>query len=296
LIGVTALAEARLWTDSTGRYTLEAELVTMNDRSVVLQRADHELVAVPIDQLSEADREYLQSQSAAELARQATEPLQTWTLVDGTQLVGRIVDYTVRDVTLQRRRGRIYVNDRVLENLPEFYQRIVPQIVAHFENLHRADRQSLESWLVRQRGQPRTFRVEGVVLETETGDEFAVPFFLLSADELGVLQPGWEEWLAAHGGNDYDALADHAFLLQSLAAARQRDRQVQRQVAMMNLQLQAVQAGLTSLWEVTLYPPAGRGGRPQWVVVPGRDSRQATQNALAKFPGYVVGPIRRVAP
>ena len=288
-------AVARVWTDTSGGYTLEAELFAVNDHSVVLQRADHELVAIPIDKLSEKDREYLKSKEADSLVRKSTDAMQTWTLLDGTKVVGRFVDYTHRDMTLQRRRGRIYVNDCVLENLAEFYQKLVPQIVAHFEKLQRADRRSLEAWLVRQRAQPRTFHLDGIVLEMENGDEFAVPFFLLSEDDLNVLKPGWNEWLSAHEGHDYEEREKHAFLLRSLAAARYRDKQVRREIAQMNLKLQAVPAGLTSLWEVTLYPPAGQVGPPQWVVVPGRDSRQATVAALGQFPGYAVGPIRRVA-
>jgi hypothetical protein len=56
---VDGISWARVWTDSTGHYSLDATLVTFNDRSVVLQREDHELVAIPIDQLSEKDRVFL---------------------------------------------------------------------------------------------------------------------------------------------------------------------------------------------------------------------------------------------
>jgi hypothetical protein len=83
--------------------------------------------------------------------------------------------------------------------------------------------------------------------------------------------------------------------LRSLAAARYRDKLVQREIAMMQLKLQAIQAGVTSLWEVTLLPGAGQGGPPQWVVVPGRDSRQAIAAALQQNPGFVAGPVRRVS-
>jgi hypothetical protein len=269
----TGLA-ARLWTDTTGSYTLEADLVAFSDTTVVLQRADHDLVAFPIDKLSDQDRQYLKSQDAGDLMKKSIEGPQTWTLRDGTKITGRMVDFTERDMTVQRRRGRIYVNDRVLENLPEFYQMLVPRIVAKLENLRSADRRALESWLIQQRGQPRTFHLEGVVLELESGDEYAVPFFLFS---------------------DGDAQAERAFLLRSLAAARHRDKQVQREIAMMQLKLQAVQAGVTSLWEVTLYPSSGQVGQPRWVVVPGRDSRQATAAALQQNPGFVAGPVRRVS-
>ena len=47
LVGrASSIILAREWTDSTGRYTLEADLVASNDRLVVLQRADHELGAI----------------------------------------------------------------------------------------------------------------------------------------------------------------------------------------------------------------------------------------------------------
>jgi hypothetical protein len=290
---MTAAAEARVWTDSSGRYTLEAKLVTFNDKSVVLQREDHELVAIPIDKLSEQDRAFLKSKEAGETSQAAWGGMQTWTLRDGTKLVGRIVDYATRDITLQRRRGRIYVNDRVYENLPEFYQLLIPKIVAQIENLRASDRPSLESWLARQPGATRTLHLEGVVLETENGDEYGVPFAMFSDKDLKLLKPGWEKWLAAHGDKNYDDLDHRAFMLRSLAAARAHDARVEREIAMM--QLQAVAAGLTSLWEVTLYPAAGHGGPPLWVVEPGRTSRDATEAALARNPGYVAGPVRRVA-
>lgn len=255
-------ALGRLWTDSTGRYTLDAELVAFSNTAVVLKRADHELVAVPIDKLSDQDRRFLNSQDAGKCTNELSGGEQTWSLRDGSQLVGRIVDYASRDVTIQRRRGRIYVNDRVFENLPEFHQRIIPQIVAQFEGLQRADRRSLEDWLVRQRGAARTFHLNGVRLETQNGDEYAVPFALLSDADLKLIKPRWNDWLMAHRNNDYTALEDRAFLLSSLVAAHQHDQQVQREIALMQLKMQAVAAGVTSLWEVTLYPTAGQIGPP----------------------------------
>ncbi|MEZ6073487.1 MAG: SHD1 domain-containing protein [Pirellulales bacterium] len=286
---------ARVWTDSRGAYTLEADLVMFNDATVILQRGDHELVAIPIDALSEEDRDYLESSDAISAAKQTSEAAQTWVLNNGVEVTGRIVDYTARDVTLQRRRRRIYVNDRVLENLPTFYQELVPAIVAHVEQLPQADRRSLEAWLVRQRAQPRTFHLEGVILETENGDEYAIPFFLFNDDDLKLLHPGWDDWEAAWGRDDVNAAHEWAFLLESLAAARYHDRRVQREIAMLQLKLQAVDVGLTSLWEVTLYPLPGQHLPPQWVVVPGRDSRQATDTALQMNPGFAAGPVRRVS-
>ena len=72
-------------------------------------------------------------------------------------------------------------------------------------------------------------------MEMENGDEYVIPFFFFSANDLKLLQPGWEAWLAAHGSAKYDEQDQQAFLLQSLAAARQRDQEVQRAIATMQL-------------------------------------------------------------
>lgn len=61
VLSLTALSTAwsRTWTDTTGRYTIDADLVEVKEGNVVLKKADGELVSVPIDKLSRADRQYL---------------------------------------------------------------------------------------------------------------------------------------------------------------------------------------------------------------------------------------------
>ncbi|QDU90351.1 hypothetical protein Pla175_37550 [Pirellulimonas nuda] len=288
-------AQARTWSDASGDYTLDAQLVTFNQRFVVLERDDHELVSIEITTLSDDDREYLASREAAQTAQQASQAPQTWTLRDGSQVTARVVDYAQQQLTLQRRRGRVYVNDRPLRNLPAFYQKIVPQIVAQAENLSRPTQAGLEDWLVGQRGGPRVFSVEGVLLETENGDEYGVPFSLLSDEDQRVLRPGLRAWQAEQQRENYQGQQDAAYRLRALAHARQQNNQVRREMAELSLNLQQAQAGITSAWEVTLYPAAGVSAAPRWVVVWGRDSRQATLRALEQNPGFVAGPVRRVA-
>ena len=295
LVCVAATAQARVWTDTTGRYTLEADLIAFDDKHVILQRADHHLGAVPIEKLSEADREFLKSKEAADTAARVAGGVQTWTFKNGLMIRGKVVDFARKQVTLQRKRGKIYVNDRVFENLPEVYQRMLPHIVANFEKIEPLDQKGIESWLVRQKGGPRTLTLEGVILELENGDEYGVPFFFFAADDLNVLQPGWDQWLKAHESENYENRDQQSFMLQAAAAARQQNQQMNRQMAMMQLNLQAVQAGVTSLWEVTLYPSRAGAGPPLWVVMPGRNSAQATAAAMSANPGYMAGPVRRVS-
>ncbi len=50
------LAFAREWTDSTGKYKVEAEFVAVKDGKVQLRKSDGTIVAVPIERLSESDQ------------------------------------------------------------------------------------------------------------------------------------------------------------------------------------------------------------------------------------------------
>jgi hypothetical protein len=287
-------ANARLWTDSTGKYTIEANLIAFNDTSVILQREDHQLGQIPIDKLSKADQEYLKGKEAGDAVKKVSGAVQTWNLRSGEKLVGRVVGYERKQMIVQRRRGNIYVNDRLLDNLPKVYQIMIPKIVANDAHLVHDDRQALEDYLVTQKGLPQTFTVEGPLFELEGGDEYVVPFFMFSTGDQNLLKPGWDRWLLANSKQQYDQRSNQDFLLQSLMAARQRDQQIQQQIAQVQLD-QAIFAGATSLWEVTLYPGHGVAGSPVWVTEAGINSQQASAAAMQKYPGYVRGAVRKVA-
>jgi hypothetical protein len=71
VIGVTTLyatqgsygpaAEARTWTDSTGKFSVDAELVGYKEGKVQLRKPNGNLIAVPLARLSERDQAYLKS-------------------------------------------------------------------------------------------------------------------------------------------------------------------------------------------------------------------------------------------
>ncbi len=291
-VTVPQLAVARDWTDSTGHYTTQADLIAFNDQIVILKKPNHTLVSIPPDKLSAADREYLASKEAAEAAQKSVDTVQTWTMVNGMKVTGKVVEYGRRQLTIQRRLGSVFVNDIKFDNLPPAYQKMVPRIVSHFEMIDIDSRRGLEDWLLQKRGMPANFTVDGVMLELESGDLYGVPFFFFTEAEQKFLQPGWERWLAAEESREQQE--QQAFELQAQAQAYQQDRQIQHQMMQMQLQLQAYNAGLFSLWEVQLYPGQNFNGQPVFVVVPGRNSDQAAAEALAKFPGYIVGGIGRV--
>ncbi|MCH8043473.1 MAG: hypothetical protein IID44_07120 [Planctomycetes bacterium] len=58
-------AATRTWTDDTGRFKVDAELVSVSDGKVKLKRADGRVVELPVARLSAADQKFLKSAEAA---------------------------------------------------------------------------------------------------------------------------------------------------------------------------------------------------------------------------------------
>jgi len=59
------VAEPRTWTDATGRFSVQAELVDFRDGQVRLRTADGRVVSLDVRQLSDGDRQFLRDRSGA---------------------------------------------------------------------------------------------------------------------------------------------------------------------------------------------------------------------------------------
>lgn len=290
-------AEARQWRDATGKYSVTGDLIAYNAEQAVIKKSNGNLIAVTIADLSADDREFLRSKESENMVRAHADRLQTWTFRGGFKAKGRLVDYIRRDVQLVRKRGKVYVNDRPLENLPEVYQVIVRRIVAHFENTTIETNRDVDKWLNQKEHNPRKYSCDGVILELENGDEVAIPFFLFSETDLALLEPGWQRWLKAK--EDDAAKARESFMLMAQARAydaqRQQAQQAQ-QIAYLQLGLLATAVGAVELWEVALEPRPGSNAYPLSVIVPGPNSEAATLAAMQRYPGYMAGAVRRALP
>jgi hypothetical protein len=65
----------RTWSDATGKFKIEAELVDQHDDQIQLKRAsDGQIITVPIDRLSQADQAFLQSMSQETSEEDVGEP------------------------------------------------------------------------------------------------------------------------------------------------------------------------------------------------------------------------------
>jgi S1-C subfamily serine protease len=53
------VARTRKWTDASGVFSVEAELIEIKDGKVYLRRADGKEISIPVDKLSKADQQYV---------------------------------------------------------------------------------------------------------------------------------------------------------------------------------------------------------------------------------------------
>lgn len=69
VVSSPAFCAPRTWTDKTGKFSVEAELVEVKDGKALLKKADGKVVAVPVDRLSADDRQYLTTLDQPKQAR-----------------------------------------------------------------------------------------------------------------------------------------------------------------------------------------------------------------------------------
>ncbi|MBW3598859.1 MAG: hypothetical protein KY475_16490 [Planctomycetes bacterium] len=72
---VLSEAEARKWTDRSGKYSVEAELVDFQAGVARLRKTDGNVIAIRAELLSEADQQYLRNRNAPSLAATAADVL-----------------------------------------------------------------------------------------------------------------------------------------------------------------------------------------------------------------------------
>ena len=306
---VAASAEARTWTDASGQFTVEAELIDFDEQTVILKRAPaNDLIAVEIAKLSEADKEFLKANAKLQTQQAGKDGNRTWTLRDGEQVVGRILKYARGTLTIQRRRAVVHITarpqhsgaevgvvDKPIDEITPLHQYLLPKVISHFEeDVTVKDIKEIKAWAIKLRGQPREYLFEGVILILENDEMFAVPFFLFSEEDLEALQPGWKQWAEAekaHADQEQAKLAQQqqaSLYMRARIRAHERDQRQQ-------MAIDAFVFGV-SQWQVQLVPKPGTGAAATTAVVPGRSSQDARAAALTRFPNHVVGAIRRLGP
>ena len=270
-----SVAIGREWTDSTGKFKQEGDLVDFDGHLVVLKKGSGQLVALAVDKLSKKDQEFLASKPAKEEMKACSECKdRTWTMKNGTTVKGKVLKYGRRDVTITRKDSKLLANDIPWSDLDDWRKYALLQVVSQGEGKEFKTEKQVESLLVAQKGKPLVYPVAGVMLELETGEPFPAPFFLFSEKDLTVLEPGWKAWLAAE--KDEQTKEDESTMLRNLANEYQKNKAIEHRI-----QLLRAASDWFDLWEVVVTA----NGQMARVVVPARDSLTAEMLALKKYPG-----------
>ena len=287
----TGIAEAREWSDSKGQFKLEAEVIGCNDTTAVLKTPSGRIVAVELDELSAEDQAFLKSEQTSEEPKTSADKMQNWTTKDGFKFRGRVLAYGKKQLAVQRQLGKVIINDDPFARIDQLHQKLILSIISYLENTSLKDQRQLEAWAKKLGPNVKTYQLEGVLMELESGDIIGVPFFMFAQEELSVLEPGWKYWL--ENTEDEEARSREDLLVQSTAEEYQRDRQNQQQIEMLKLDMLGVATGLIAIWEVMLQPSGGNG-RQTSVVVQAHDSEVASRMVQQKYPGYRIIGVRRV--
>ncbi len=283
----------RQWTSAAGGFTIDAEAISFNDKLVVLKKTTGELVAVELAELSKVDQDFVKSKEAADAEKKSADVMQTWTAKDGMKVRGRVLAYGRKDLSIHRKLGQVLINEQKFSKLDPLHQRLVLRIFSELEQTKIEDEKQLEEWAKTLGAAPKTYTLEGVLFELESGDEIGVPFFLFAPEELAILEPGWELW--KERAESDESRSRESFLVRSAAMAYQRDRAANQQIEMLKLDLLGAVAGVTAIWQVGLAPGPRTFGRPMTVMVTAQNSEIATQMALQRYPGYVLIGVRRAS-
>ncbi|TWU56316.1 SHD1 domain-containing protein [Rubripirellula reticaptiva] len=293
LLVMSPSSYARKWSSSSGAFTLEAEAIAFNETTVILKKEKGDLVAVEVAELTDVDRDYLKSKELVDKLAKSVEGMQTWTSVDGLMVRGRVLAFGRKNLEISRQRGKVHVGDLAFSDLDPLHQKLILKIMSKLESKTFESERELASWSVGLQGQPKVYPLEGVLMELESGDKIAVPFFLFSEQDLKVLQPGWQAWLESD--KDKTTQDRESLMMQAEAMEYQRNEMQHRKIELLKLNMMAVATGVTSVWEIGLQPGQGVYGRPTTVVVSARDSRVASQMATSRYPGYTVTFVRRAS-
>jgi hypothetical protein len=92
LTALASLVHARTWKDSTGGFSVEAELLQVTAGVVHLKKANGNVIQVPLERLSAADQAFAKSQATAEPPMKVARGNLKGPLLSNVQLVNSSID------------------------------------------------------------------------------------------------------------------------------------------------------------------------------------------------------------
>jgi len=293
---VCPVTDARDWSDATGTYKFEGDLIAASEDTVVVRRKKGDLQAYQIAQLSDDDKTFVRSHLEDTGKKTDPEEMQTWTGRAGFRFRGRVVGYGRGTIVVGHERGTTTVDKKTIDKLDEIYQLMLPKVIAEYDDETVKTKEDLQKWGRRLRGKDKSFTMDGVRMELDNGETISVPLFLFSPDERKLLEQGWQTWMSKDAEDT--ARRREEFLTVAAAAEYQRalraEQQAQMQIQMMQLELLKANSGLTQIWEVQMLPRPGVAARPTSVVISAQNSLTARMIAEQQYPAFASAAVRQL--
>lgn len=222
-----------------------------------------------------------------------------WRLRDGDKIEANLVGYGVDRWIVEGRRGQVWVNHRRFTDLPSIARQVILHVVSNRDTVDLQNRADLAEYVSDRGGGPIEYFVSGVRLQLSSGDVVTVPLEMLHPADARNLQRDFNRWRAApareapsdnHRHTDRNRHVDPEPLTRS---EREYWDHARAAIPYLQLQLLAAAAGVTDIWEVTIYPPHPFG-YPVVVIVPARNSFAAQRRALQQYPNGYIGETRKL--
>jgi hypothetical protein len=119
VIGVPSAADARTWTDNSGKFTVEADYAGQRDGLILLTKQNGITVGVPINRLSKADADFVRSLAGGGPAPAGADPLAS----------AQTAEATLRLIATEVDKGKLGI---MWHALPKSYQADVNDLVHTF--------------------------------------------------------------------------------------------------------------------------------------------------------------------
>ena len=294
---------AREWSDNSGHFKIEADLVAFDGETVVLRAKAGRLLAVKLANLSADDIAYLKSPEAASFENSA--PIQDspteWSLQNGQVVRGAITGIGIQQVVIFRRDSNVHVSFNGKEIADPIYKLLLPEIVNQVASTSYKSLDELDRHLATLKPPSVTYMLPTVTITTNSG-HVAIPVFLFKKEEQHYLWAASERLRLLQESEltseEREKIAAREnFLARSFGRGRLAAAALPAEISQIQLDLlanAALVAARAEFWEVVISPPNAYL-LPFTVVVPAANSAEAEARVAAQYPGYTLVGISRTA-
>ncbi len=301
LISGSLSLAAREWSDSSGNFKVEADLVAFDGETVVLKAKTGRLLALKLADLSKSDLEYLKTPEVAAFENSAPVPEAPteWSLQNGQVVRGAMAGIGIQKVLIFRRDAKTHISFDGKEITHPIYKTLLPEIVNQLASTSFKTLEELDRHLATLKPPSLAYALPSVTVSTDKGT-VCIPNFLFKKEEQKYIWAASERLRSLQdselSSEDREKLlARENFLARSYG--RGRNQAVNGPVEISQMQLDflanaALVAARAEFWEVVIAPPNAYM-MPFTVLVPAANSGDAEAQVAARYPGYRLVGIGR---